>query len=232
MELEEIDSAIPMTELKLTTEKQPEVSNEVPRKKKHRDELEDLRQSDPDFFEYLKKNDASLLSFEDDLEDAEEDELNDLEGDELMGESEEEDDDDEGDGEGDGENTRRKKGPKPTIETTEEVVKEIITSTANGSMTALKKLLYIFRATCLPSADKDIAGETPWDQSNSRYIITNPEVYEYIMIEVLENLYKGIYKHLDLPVDRPVSSLSRQEISHLEEHRNWKKNTIIYFIIL
>lgn len=188
---------------------------------KHKDELADLRETDPEFFEYLQKHDASLLDFQDDLEDEEANELDELE-DGLM--DDDSDDDEDGDEPNleDDQNMKssRRKSPKQLVEATDVMVRELVESAKNGSMTSLKKVLTIFRITCLPNADRQ--GTEEWEQT-SNYVVTNPEVYEVAMIEVLENLYQSFYHHLDLSRPNSSSSLTRDDLNNLEEHPKWKR---------
>jgi nucleolar complex protein 2 len=211
MEEVEVEKVISMNDLKEDTKK-----NEKSHVK-HKDELADLRETDPEFFEYLQKHDASLLDFQDDLEDDEAHELDELEEELMDGSDDDEDDDNEPDFEETQGTKSRQKSPKQLVEATDVMVRELVESAKNGSMTSLKKVLTIFRITCLPNADRQ--GTEEWEQT-SNYVVTNPEVYEVVMIEVLENLHKSFYHHLDLSISTP---LTRDELSNLHEHPKWKK---------
>jgi nucleolar complex protein 2 len=176
---------------------------------------------DPEFFEYLQKHDASLLDFQDDLEDDEANELDELE-EELMNGSDDDEDENEPNLEEDQGPKSRRKSPKQLVEATDVMVRELVESAKNGSMTSLKKVLTIFRITCLPNADRQ--GTEEWEQT-SNYVVTNPEVYEVVMIEVLENLYQSFYHHLDLtsPSSSSSSSLTRDDLINLQDHPKWKR---------
>jgi nucleolar complex protein 2 len=213
-EVELDDHAISMNEIKDMNETNNTTPSSSSSHKKHKDELADLRQKDPEFFEYLQKHDANLLDFEDDLEDDEFNELENLEEEEALMNNGSDDDEEE---EPDFGSKSKRKSPKLLIEATEELVKELVSSSTNGSVTALKKILTIFRITCLPNADRQ--GTEEWEQT-SNYVITNPEVYEFVMVEVLENLQKSFYHQLDLSLSRP---LTRDDLTNLEAHPKWKR---------
>eukprot|EP00604_Paraphysomonas_vestita_P002445 CAMPEP_0174819926 /NCGR_PEP_ID=MMETSP1107-20130205/3399_1 /TAXON_ID=36770 /ORGANISM="Paraphysomonas vestita, Strain GFlagA" /LENGTH=202 /DNA_ID=CAMNT_0016034249 /DNA_START=50 /DNA_END=654 /DNA_ORIENTATION=+ len=189
MEEVEVESIIPMSNIKKSIKNEEEDMIQVKenQKKKHKDELADLRNTDPEFFEYLQKHDANLLDFGDDLDEDEENELNNLENENLEDENSGDDDmdgdkfdnfddvdDDDDDNSDDDDNNnkglKKSKKQKSIIETTEDVVRELITSSSNGSMSALKKILSIFRTTCLPNSDKQSNKDESFDQSNSRYV--------------------------------------------------------------
>lgn len=207
----EVDNVLPMGGLK----------SEEPVKKKgslsrHQEELDSLREKDPEFFEYLSKNDSSLLDFAHGEED---DESNDEVDMESEGE-EAEDSDSEGDGEDDDDDDNEEVSKpvkfKPMIETTTKTVDELMKSSMTGSLTSLKKLMSLFRATCLPSSERDVEDA---NKPTSRYLVNNPEVYEYAMTEILEKGHKCFYKQLGLSGDK----LSSQALESLGSHPNWKK---------
>jgi nucleolar complex protein 2 len=206
----ETDHVLPMSGLKTeeTTKKKGSLT-------RHQEELDSLREKDPEFFEYLSKNDSSLLDF---AHGEEEDESEDEEVDMESGGEEVEDSDSEADDDDDDEGGSSKPVKfKPMIETTTKTVDELIKSCMGGSLTSLKKLMSLFRATCLPSSERD-ADEGP-DKPTSRYLVNNPEVYEYAMTEILEKGHKCFYKQLGLSGDK----LSAQALESLGSHPNWKK---------
>ena len=97
---------------------------------KHKNELEELKKQDPEFFNFLKQNDRDLLKFGEEEDDEEDDEG--AEGDDGEGEDDEEggeDEDDEDEDEDAGEQKERaEKGKKAR-----ELTKEYITSLANSA---------------------------------------------------------------------------------------------------
>jgi nucleolar complex protein 2 len=180
---------------------------------RHREELEDLRERDPDFFKFLQENDAGLLNFDD--SDAEED---------VAGSSDEdadEDEDDDGDvedddgslvGDEDG-HEEEEDGPRAVVDVTEDLVASTLKRATSGSLSALKQLMAIFRAACIPAgSEKDSA-------SLSRYSVSSPELYDFVMTRVIENSHKAFYSVLNLTRGK----LSREIVSKIESHEKWKK---------
>lgn len=92
---------------------------------RHQDELTTLENTDPEFFQFLKDNDADLLDFGKDEIDAleeEEDEEDDVIGSDM-------------------------------IEVDEKVLNTYVEKAKSGSLNGLKQLLAIFRSACIPSGD-------------------------------------------------------------------------------
>ena len=106
---------------------------------------------------------------------------------------------------------------KTVIETTRAVVDELIRTSLNGSLTSLKKLMSLLRAACLPSNAKD--DDESSQVSSSRYLVNNPEVYEYAMTTILDKGPRCFYRQLDLS----ENSLTLEDLQNMGNHPKWKK---------
>ena len=235
-DIEKVKNAF--TKAKETNEKEEKVNtrkNKVTKSKPiknveskgHKTQLDSLAENDPEFHEFLLKNNPELLDF-----DASDDE----EGLDLddMDDEDDEDDDDENDRNGSSDNdsdsdsllgssddereennvqTSGYRKIKPDVEVTQSLLKESIDNACNGSKAALKTMLTIFRAACIPSSDDD--GKS----KDNRYILPSPEIYEAVMIKVLQNAWKSFYKLLRLSIKE---KLTVKAISNLEENSRWK----------
>ena len=191
--------------------------------KQHREELQKLEEMDPGFFDFLKQNDSSLLDFgagdeEEDDEDLDEESEEDNESEEEAGddmEEEEEDDDDE---------------PKerPLVPVTAELLKSTTSSAVRGNFAALKKLLAIFRAACVPNGGKDVSSENLGDDDDEKQVISqfqipSADIYQLVMNSVLEEAHKAFYAILDFKADR----ITRTSLESLSKHPKWKKMQLL-----
>lgn len=174
--------------------------------KQHQQELLDLEKSDPEFFEFLRDNDANLLNFADD--DDEEDGTDDIQ-------DEEEDQDEQA---LDEEKDSHKLQSQELIEVDESFLTFVLEKSKSGNIKALKRLFSIFRAACAPQG---IKGE--YDESNvgvrSRYLVNDPHIYERIMSEIFEAAYLGLDKILQLS----EFTKNAESLSKLNEHPKWNK---------
>ena len=159
---------------------------------KHKKELQNLEEMDPEFFDFLKKNDANLLDFgndEDDEEDSEDDDANmddDSDNDSLM--------DEHGDNEGyDSEESKEME----MITVTEELLNDTLKAAQGGSHAALKKLMAIFRAACMPYGSDSHTSENLNEENDkkgmSRYQIPSGAIFEQTLQRVLEGAHKSFY---------------------------------------
>lgn len=165
--------------------------------RQHQQQLLDLEKSDPEFFAFLRENDSNLLNFEDE---------------------------DEEDTEGMGQGTETGEGRDSISEEVTEVDEHLLTQTLieskTGSVKALRTLLSIFRAACIPQGLKGIQEDT-YQIVKGRFVVKDSKIYERIMSEVFDAAYTAFDILLglsDLLKDNQVENLNQ-----LQEHNNWKK---------
>ncbi|CAM9113556.1 unnamed protein product, partial [Ectocarpus fasciculatus] len=174
---------------------------------RHRAELGQLEQQDPEFFKFLQENDANLLDF-DDSDDSD-----------LESESETEDAADEDAEEGSGVAGEGELGQMGAggvvVEATLELVKETIAGATKGSYSALKRLMTIFRAACIPAS----AEESTERATSSKYTVSTPEIYNTVMVRTMENAYKAFYHQLGLKRGKITS----EQLKELENDSRLKK---------
>ena len=104
--------------------------------------------------------------------------------------------------------TQRKRGVK--IEVTIELLKSVVKKSVGKmkSIAALKKMMMIFRAACVPDIERDVRLDNDSDNSdsdeelghtsnkkakssngnnnNNKFVIREPEIYEKVMVIVIE----------------------------------------------
>jgi nucleolar complex protein 2 len=97
-------------------------------------------------------------------------------------------------------------------------IKKAVDKKGDGNFTALKKLLSMFRAACIPSGATSKEDEDD-EEPTSNFLITSPEVYEQVMVACLENAYITMYKILDIKKD----AITPESLSKLKEHPKLKK---------
>lgn len=214
----DVDKVISMQDSKqLVDESLPKKSGG--RVKRHREELLSLQTKDPEFFEFLKQNDSSLLGFgeneSDDDEEVGEEDIDFEEYDYDLNNEAPEDVEDEEDKLVGGKRARKN---KPSIEVTQTILEPLMEQAIQGSLPSLKKVLSIFRAACLPASDDIDDDEEEVSRPSSRYLVSTPEAYETVMTKVLEGAYKAFYKILGL-----ASNPSKQQIESMDKHPKWKK---------
>jgi nucleolar complex protein 2 len=162
----------------------------------------------------LKKNDASLLDFggDGDDSDVEDDDL-DMEGDDLediVDSDQEEEDDHKKSSKKNNKNKANKQLSQSIV--TEDQVRHLMKAAMDGSLTAMKKTLTIFRAACNPMTEKE---ETEADDRVD-YTIDSPELYEFIMTHTISHAYTAFYRYLGI-VD--ISAINSESI---QKHPKWK----------
>lgn len=193
---------------------------------RHKDELQKLGDKDPEFLKYLQENDPNLLHFgegddgEEDLEGELEEDIEDID---LSDDEEEEREGEEDDNEGSISTQSRRDKLHTVVEVTEELLNDTIEKAQDGSFVALKKLLSIFRAACLPTSNNEDDDEGIVESSSSTFIIPTPEIYQLVMVGVTDNAHIAMYKQLDL------EELSMENLSKIDKHPKWKK---VQFMVL
>lgn len=190
---------------------------------KHRDQLQSLKETDPEFFQYLESNDAGLLDFDETDEEDSEGQI------ESEGENGNSSDDEAIDNEKEAESSHDLDNKKKVTVATSNLVSELVKSSCAGSTSSLRKLISIFRATCMPSSIKgddsdDDESEEAGSAVNS-FIVDDPAVYEYAMTEIVENAYKSFYKILDLP--SKAEKVTAALLEKLEDHPKWKRSQFL-----
>ena len=189
--------------------------------------MDSLRETDPEFFEYLKENDASLLDFDGGSDDGDDD------FDDVMDDRDEDDDDEVNEPVEesadydlvDGDEINSVKERKVTVATVE-LIKSLVKLSVGGSLSSLRKLISIFRATCIPAENEDDEDDDvdKKNQLKCSYVVNDPEVYEYAMTEILENAHKSFYHILGLSMkDDNLKSI----LEKLPDHPKWKKTQFL-----
>ncbi|KAL9632498.1 MAG: hypothetical protein Q9164_005285 [Protoblastenia rupestris] len=149
----------------------------------HKGELEALADKDPEFYEYLKENDAELLDFSGDADLAEVD----LNGEEVpqkkhkMRKQEEQDMEDD-----------------QIVVTLAMVQRWMLAMSEQYSLRAMRQAVLAFRAAAHINAD---------DNKEHKYQIANPEVYHEVLITTLKHVPVVLNHHL--PVKEPTTGKIR-----------------------
>ncbi|KAL1856218.1 Nucleolar Complex 2 protein [Paecilomyces lecythidis] len=155
----------------------------------HKDQLEALKEKDPEFYKYLKENDAELLDFGDHGDLAEVDELS--EGEEEAP-------------------PKKKKKSKSEDEDMEEVDNKLTMADIKKwrksmeeqhSMRALRQIVLAFRAAAYVNE-----AEAP----EQKYTISDPDVYHQVLITALNVVPKVLTHHL--PVKETASGKARVQM--------------------
>ena len=146
----------------------------------HKGDLDALAEKDPEFYQYLKENDAELLDFNEDADLAEVDQLSEEEvpkkrkkqkktkGKEVVEEDGSEDDD--------------------QSEVTMAMVRKWSTAMSEQhSLRAMRQAVLAFRAAAYVNSD---------DGKEHKYSISSPEVYHELLVTALENVPKVLSHHL------------------------------------
>lgn len=156
----------------------------------HKAQLEALAQKDPEFYKYLKENDKDLLDFDfDGGDDSDEDE------------DEEGEDDVEGD-DADGDEPMMEKAhddaPVDQIDLSMKDVNAWKKSlSSENSLRTLKKVLQAFTAAVSASEDEEKSAEY-------KYTVTNPDVFNRLLLLALSQVPKTVRHHIPLSKDKTV----------------------------
>lgn len=168
----------------------------------HKDQLEALKEKDPEFYKYLQENDAELLDFEDHGDLAEVDELSETE-------------------EGPAKKKKKSKGTtddeeeedKPSKDNTvtmSEVKKWQKSLQEQHSLRALRQTVLAFRAAAYVQEA---------ESESMKYTISDPDVYHQVLITALEMVPKVLAHHL------PVKETAGGKIKLASESQKFKTLT-------
>ena len=156
-----------------------QASEEADGLEEHKGDLDALAEKDPEFYKYLKENDAELLDFNEDVDLAEVDQLCEDEAPK--------------------EKKRKKSKEKEKAEAEEsetddqsQVTKDMvrkwrIAMSEQHSLRAMRQAVLAFRAAAYVNSD---------DQKEHKYSISSPEVYHELLVTALENVPKVLSHHL------------------------------------
>ena len=154
----------------------------------HKGDLDALAERDPDFYNYLKENDAELLDFDEDVDLAEVDQL-----------SEEE--------EAQKKKRKKSKDKKDVQQEAEDDESEVTTAmirkwktamVEQHSLRAMRQTVLAFRAAAYVNSD---------DGKEHKYSISSPEVYNELLLTALEHVPKVLSHHL--PTKESISGKVR-----------------------
>lgn len=144
----------------------------------HKGDLDALAEKDPEFYKYLKENDAELLDFKEDADLAEVDRLSKEESPKKK---------------------KRKNKDKPEEQDEESqdedqsnvtigmVQKWRVSMSEQHSLRAMRQAVLAFRAAAYINSD---------DGKEHKYTISNPEVYHELLVTALENVPKVLSHHI------------------------------------
>ena len=142
----------------------------------HKEDLDALAEKDPEFYKYLKENDAELLNFNEDTDPA--------------GEM----------SEGEAPNKKRRKtkdgggekGEDSDIDDGSEVTMAMVgkwkaAMSEQHSLRAMRQVVLAFRAAAYTNSE---------DDKEHKYLISSPEVYHELLVTALEHVSKVLIHHL------------------------------------
>jgi len=169
----------------------------------HREDLDALAEKDPEFYKYLKENDAELLDFEEDAALPELDELSDAEPPKKK--------------------KKKQEQPKPNSEEEEDeretddaevtmsmVEKWQAAMTEQKSLRAMRQVVLAFRAAAFVNDE---------DGKAYKYTISTPEVYHQLLVVSLTNVSKVLGHHL------PVKELSSGRVRFSTDSKKFRTLT-------
>lgn len=150
----------------------------------HKGDLDALAEKDPEFYKYLKENDAELLDFDDDDDFAGVDQTS-QDGDTPKGKK----------GQRMAKSDEKDEGSEVTMPM---VKKWKIAMEEEKSLRAMRQVVLAFRAAAFVNSD---------DGKEHRYVMSNPEVYHQLLIVALERVPTVLNHHL--PVKESASGKVR-----------------------
>ncbi|KAF4356070.1 hypothetical protein G4B88_015350, partial [Cannabis sativa] len=176
----------------------------------HKEQLERLRQKDPDFYEFLKEHDKELLQFED--EDIEEDIDSDLEEEETEVDDVDEElkDDDDDDENSDLEVAEKEEKPSKRVITATMVDEWCNSVQKDGKISAIRTLMKAFHTACH-------YGDDGGDDPSTKFSIMSSSVFNKVMLFVLSEMDGILRKMLQLP----SSGGKKEIILELRSTKQW-----------
>lgn len=162
----------------------------------HKDDLDALAEKDPDFYKYLKENDAELLDFKDDhleLSDAEETPKKKRTKGKKAGEDQDKEAND--------------YGSEVTIAM---VKKWKVALSEDHSLRAMRQVALAFRAAAHINSQ---------DEKGDKYSIPSPEVYHEVLLTALENVPNVLAHHL------PVKELKSGKLRVATDSKKYRTLT-------
>lgn len=177
------DSSSAVEERSVLTDEEPNSAGDM-ELDIHKGDLNALAEKDPEFYKYLKENDAELLDFEEDLDLAEVDELSEAEEnlkkrrkkDKKSKKAEEEDEE--------AEAGTAESGSEVTIAL---VRKWKTAMSEQHSLRAMRQVILAFRAAAFINSG---------DGKEHKYSIPSPEVYHELLLLALEHVLNVLAHHL------------------------------------
>eukprot|EP00981_Chlorochromonas_danica_P006543 scaffold1431_cov167-Ochromonas_danica.AAC.3 len=193
------------------TEPVVEQEEEADTFKAHKEELERLKEKDPEFFAFLREHDEGLLHF------GEGEEEEDLDGDidEAADELEEQDESDEEDEQG----AAGVKWHREPEELTVEAFERCRERALRGQWQEMRHLFSMFKAACQPPRDTEGGDDGDQDEERGRYFIVDAEVFQEVLSTSLDTLHQVFRHHLNLDVDH----LTRDALASLGSHKRWRR---------
>ena len=142
----------------------------------HKDDLDALAEKDPEFYKYLKENDAELLDFDQDADLAEVDQLSEEEAPKKKRRKSKNKND-----------VQQEAGDDESEVTTAMVRKWKIAMVEQHSLRAMRQTVLAFRAAAYVNSD---------DGKEHKYSISSPDVYNELLLTALEYVPNVLSHHL------------------------------------
>ena len=179
--------------------------------KRHKKQLESLKETDPEFYEYLQQEDKELLEFDDD------DDVNDEDEDEQAAAADDDDDEDENDDEA----TKRAKKKQKKSENrhsgktlTSALVKKLCENARGGkALGAAKHLFTAYRAACHYGDEENENDQTMLKLASSSAF---NDLLQFVLAEA-DDIFRGVLG------DKPAKSTQEQYDYEPMKSNRWKK---------
>lgn len=172
-------------------------------------EMKKMKSQDPEFHEYLKENEQSLLEFGEEDDDSDDDDSD--EEDEKPTKNRKKDDDDEEEGNGN------------TIELTPRILRDMERGAfqAHG-IKSLKKLIRAYKSACQVAAN---AGDKEETTQGRQFRIEDASVFDTLMVSCLGQCHEAFYFHLLASDEEKEATTSKKAKKEKESQgKKSKKN--------